>query len=211
MTRSHRAAIFSGLLLIATSLLALGLLAVSDFNVGWLKEWQVLAASVIALGAAGLSYSAAMAKVWSDRDAASRGAARVKQNIFLRLRACLEILIDDADTFKSQLAQKRGIEPVVVSKVNTVSTVLESNYPPELEEAWKRLDIFTPEAATALALLRRGLREFNRSIVNSGQLASLNIPKDVIAQRTDAATPALKAVIQSANVVLAELNKAEHR
>lgn len=62
MTTFRRTASFGGLILAALGLVPLGFIA-GDFN---MKEWQVLGASMIALGAACLTYSAAMAKVYHD-------------------------------------------------------------------------------------------------------------------------------------------------
>src|SRR4029078_1025637 len=97
------------------------------------KDWQPIMAAVVALGAAGVAYTAAMAKVRFDERTATQNELRKILGIFLRFDFAVDVL-----RHESNYMVKLTDPPVSPSENNIVIVdVLAVNERPELEEAWK--------------------------------------------------------------------------
>lgn len=121
-----------------------------------LKEWQVVLAALIAVGAASIAYIAAMAKVHLDRDLAHHEVARRRLRLYLKLGLAIDNLVKIAMA-KEKLARGRLWTSTdrVVKRAD-----LEISGPPELEEAWNSLDDLPEASAFQLNILRTSLRSW---------------------------------------------------
>ena len=104
-----------------------------------LKDYQTITASIIALGAAGLAYIAAMAKLHFDEGASKENDRRKALGIFLRFYYAVDVLMYEAGELLHLTA-----DPTDPSKNRSISVdddVAISDLP-ELQEAWNALDVF---------------------------------------------------------------------
>jgi hypothetical protein len=122
-----------------------------------LKDWQTITASFIALGAATLAYSAAMAKVHFDERTAEEAERRKTLGIFLRFDFAVDVLKYEAESLLEE------IEPPDSSGENSCIEVdddLALSDMPEIKEAWENLDYFPVELSRAFYLVQNELYNF---------------------------------------------------
>jgi hypothetical protein len=104
-----------------------------------LKEWQTITASFIALCAATLAYSAAMAKIHFDERTAQEDERRKTLGIFLRFDFAVDVLRYEAENHVKKIfdppTSPSENSSVVVDDL-TLSEML------EIKEAWENLDYF---------------------------------------------------------------------
>lgn len=118
-----------------------------------LQNWQTFMAALVALGAAGIAYRAAMAKVAFDREIADRDLRRRKLGMLLRLESAIApvfarlLAIESAFTWKFYSSRRTlRIEDMAMTE------------PDEFTEAWQNLDFFPLETIHDLRLMRHTLK-----------------------------------------------------
>ena len=128
-----------------------------------LKDFHPSLAAAIALSAAYLAYTGAMAKVRHDQDAAAREYSRKKLALFLRLRFEVRVLALLNETMHDKAAgifkEIRSYEGDVDAKAEFLNS---RNYEPfrltpALDEAWLHLHYFPLSTAQSIDRLRRRL------------------------------------------------------
>ncbi|MEA3161368.1 MAG: hypothetical protein QOD95_2916 [Gammaproteobacteria bacterium] len=121
-----------------------------------LKEWQTITASFVALGAATLAYSAAMAKVHFDERTAQEDERRKTLGIFLRFDFAVDVLKYEAETHIEK------IDPPTSPSENSsvVADDLALSEMPEIKEAWENLDYFPVELSQAFYSVQNELYNF---------------------------------------------------
>lgn len=117
-----------------------------------LEKWQTLMTGFVALIAAGIAYRGATAKVRYDREVADRDEMRRKVALFLKLEVALTQLYERARILNNRFAVHR-----IGWEVYT-SADFALDEPPELEEAWARLDVFPRHLIAEIRNIRDGLR-----------------------------------------------------
>jgi hypothetical protein len=118
-----------------------------------LKDWQTITASFVALGAATLAYSAAMAKVAFDERTAKEAERRKTLGIFLRFDFAVDVLKYEAEY------RLKEVEPPASSSENNIAVVDEFAFSemPEIKEAWGNLDYFPVVLSRAFYLVQNDL------------------------------------------------------
>ena len=140
----------SALMLTAVLTVWLGLWGTVDLSK--LEKWQTLMTGFVALIAAGIAYRGATAKVRYDREVADREEMRRKVALFLKLEVALTQLYEKARILNNRFAIHRlGWEAADVAL----------DEPPELEEAWARLDLFPRHVIAEIRNIRDGLRRLS--------------------------------------------------
>jgi len=118
-----------------------------------LKGWQPLMAALIALGAGTLAYRGAIAKVNLDREEAERKRNGERLGMFVRFRTSLERVHLEAVRCIDLIENNRPhtlVQSVTLTAQNLIIYV-----PPELEEAWNRIDVFPAHLVESIESLRR--------------------------------------------------------
>jgi hypothetical protein len=135
-----------------------------------LKDFQPALAAVIALTAAGLAYTGAMAKVRFDRKMADREFTRRKVAVYLRLRYEIRVIANIAGEMRSRAS---GIYNEIKSSEEEpggAKALLEGRpfepffKTPSIDEAWQNLHFFPLPLANELDRLRRRLILFRHSV-----------------------------------------------
>jgi hypothetical protein len=121
-----------------------------------LKEWQTITASFVALGAATLAYSAAMAKVHFGEKTAQENERRRTLGIFLRFDFAVDVLKYEAESHLEET------EPPDSPSENSSVAVdeLALSEMPEIKEAWENLDYFPVELSQAFYSVQNELYNF---------------------------------------------------
>jgi hypothetical protein len=138
----------------AVAALLLGIAAgcASGLDLSDLEKWQTSIAAIVALAAATLAYLAAMAKVRLDEDIAAETLRRKKLGLFTRLEFALDRLHEEAYG-REGLTEKGPIDRKVTLQQMRIAM------PPELEEAWRNLEMFPRPVVEALAAIRTNIRD----------------------------------------------------
>jgi hypothetical protein len=152
LTRS----VLSVCLCLLTLALVVGIAMVRDPSGFSLKEWQTITASFVALGAATLAYSAAMAKVHFDERIAQEDERRKTLGIFLRFDFAVDVLRYEAETLVKETdpSASPGENSSVVVDDLTLSVM------PEIKEAWENLDYLPVELSRAFYKVQNALYNF---------------------------------------------------
>lgn len=137
-----------------SALLFAGILSVwlgiaGPINIEGLHRWQTLLASFVAVIAATIAYSAAMAKVKQDRKISEEQILRRGLAIFLKLEFAIQVLRQEARDLEKKVGDSRN-----KSFKTADLAILE---PKEMLEAWDTLDLFPPNLMQALRILRASL------------------------------------------------------
>jgi hypothetical protein len=122
-----------------------------------LKLWQPLIAALIALGAAGLAYHAAMAKVNFDRATLEKAEADKRRRYAMRLDFALNTFLTDA-----RLLPLNPMRINPLGQWNVADLALE--VPTQalevgLDEAWENLELFDTPIVNSLGVLRYLVRD----------------------------------------------------
>ena len=125
----------SASLLVPASVIAFAMYRDPAFD---LKLWQPVLAALIALLAATLAYSAAMAKVDLDERTARRTECRKILGIFLRFDFAVDVLDYEAKNLLEQTAAPASASENNVVEVNDLAL----SEMAEIKEAWSNLDYF---------------------------------------------------------------------
>ncbi|WP_439363100.1 hypothetical protein ACNJYD_19935 [Bradyrhizobium sp. DASA03005] len=135
-----------------------------------LKDFQPTVAALVAFSAAGLAFVAAMAKVRFDSREAERKRAAEELALFQRLRAALMPIKQKAE--KAQADIKRVQDPsedeVDHGPMVRADRLKLPPAPPEIAEAWSRLDLFSEATIYDLAELRDRLPTLSEKIQRLG-------------------------------------------
>jgi hypothetical protein len=121
-----------------------------------LKDWQTITASFVALGAATLAYSAAMAKVHFDERTAQENERRKTLGIFLRFDFAVDVLKYEAESHleETELPEAPSDNSMVAVDDFALSEM------PEITEAWENLDYFPVTLSQAFYLVQNELYNF---------------------------------------------------
>ncbi|HEY2445341.1 MAG TPA: hypothetical protein VGI20_06350 [Rhizomicrobium sp.] len=121
-----------------------------------LKVWQPILAAFVALGAAALAYSGAMAKVRLDERTASQNEYRKILGIFLRFDFAVDVLKYEAEYLAGLTDQ-----PASPGENNIVTVDdLAFSEMPEIKEAWRNLDYFPVQLSRAFYSIQNALYNF---------------------------------------------------
>jgi hypothetical protein len=144
-------------LLMFTAVLSVWLGLWGPTNTTSWKDWQPLMAAFVALGAAVVAYTAAMAKVRFDERTASQIECRKILGIFLRFDFAVDVLRHEAN-YLIKLT-----DPPVSPSENNIVTVdaLAINELPEIKQAWNNLDYFPAELSRSFYWVQNALYNFN--------------------------------------------------
>jgi len=140
-------------LLLFTTVFTVWLGILGPVNLGALKEWQTLMAAMVALVAASIAYRGAMAKVYLDRELAERKNAQEKLSLYLKLGFALTELSAQADIIQKKTAWTIGYRKPPVEKEE-----MEIREPPEVAEAWDKLEALPVETIAAINIVRSSIR-----------------------------------------------------
>jgi hypothetical protein len=144
-------------------------------NLDRLKEWQPLMAALVALGAGSLAYRGAMAKVNLDREESQRKRSSERLGLFLRLRASLERVSFSAEK-KVRLIES-DVPGRYVSTLTLSADQLTVSTPPELTDAWNRIDVIPAEILKNIETLRNLLPLVDTELQRfSGQTWKIEFP-----------------------------------
>lgn len=121
-----------------------------------LKDWQTITASFIALGAATLAYSAAMAKVRLDEATAKEEDRRKALGLFLRFDFAVDVLRYEADELLKGTSTPANPSENTTVEVDSLSL----SEMPEIADAWENLDLFPVELSRTFYDLRNDLYNF---------------------------------------------------
>jgi hypothetical protein len=122
------------------------------------KDWQPIMSAFVALGAATLAYTAAMAKVRLDERTASQTERRKLLGIFLRFDFAVDVVRYEAGNLGVLTAQ-----PASPSENNLVVVDdLALTEVPEMKEAWSNLDYFPLVLSRLFYLVRNDLYNFEQ-------------------------------------------------
>ncbi|MDE5454162.1 hypothetical protein GWE18_15140 [Bradyrhizobium sp. CSA112] len=143
-------------LLMFTAVLSVWLGVWGPTNATSWKDWQTLMAAFVALGAAVVAYTAAMAKVRFDERAASQNECRKILGIFLRFDFAVDVLRHEAE-YMVRLTDA----PASPSENNIVTVDnLAFNELPEIKEAWNNLDCFPVELSRSFYSVQNAMYNF---------------------------------------------------
>ena len=131
------------------------LVMTKSIDLAALQPWQPLLAALIALGAASLAYSGAMAKLHFDREVQEKEAKQRRNGIFLRLFYALGPLFYE---FRNPFFGPGYIQVDREKELLYIKDRL-IVIPPEIEESWSNLDIFSEYVALRLGVIRENFRE----------------------------------------------------
>jgi hypothetical protein len=106
-----------------------------------LKQWQTILSALIALTAATLAYSAAMAKVRFDENTARQTEYRKTLGVFLRFDFAMDVLKYEAKNFLVATDAPASSAENNILEVNDLAL----SEMPEIKEAWSNLDYFPVE------------------------------------------------------------------
>src|SRR5262245_47776040 len=110
-----------------------------------LQPWQTLLGSFVALGAATVAYTAAMAKVAFDERTARENERRKALGIFLRLDFALDVFKYEAKEYLSATELPKDSSGNDTTDIGDIAlSSLE-----EIKEAWQNLDYFPVELSRA--------------------------------------------------------------
>ncbi|MHC4053111.1 hypothetical protein [Bradyrhizobium sp. 25ACV] len=116
------------------------------------RDFQTLISAGVALTAACIAYRGAMLKLRFDRDEAASERKSEKLALFLQLQSVIEGATSRLDTvYRADAATPVGLGVYV----RLLSGEPGFPLPPEIDGAWKRLDLFTPEQISAIVKIRQ--------------------------------------------------------
>ncbi len=121
-----------------------------------LQPWQTIAASFVALGAATLAYSAAMAKVRLDEASAKEQDRRKALGLFLRFDFAVDVLRYEAVEHLKATAPPANPGDNTTVDVDDISL----SELPEIAQAWDNLDLFPVALSQAFYDLQNDLYNF---------------------------------------------------
>ena len=142
-------------------------ISITSLGIANLEKWQTLMASCIALVGGTLAYTGAMAKVELDREAAKEARYSRRAGVYFRLRYVLLQMIEDAEHIRRQFPRAEGDYAFDRNQ-------LALHEPPELEEAWRSLDLFPFDASVRINGVRLAFRALRKSLP-SGEMPLVNL------------------------------------
>lgn len=166
-----------------------------------LRNWQTLIAGIIAIGAAVMTYRAAMAKVNYDRETAEREVDRRKIGLLLKTDLALRMLADQADTYRSVLEEPRALD------FHIAADHFQLDEPAELHEAWENMDVFPRSALYELRNLTLYFREFRIAIDRSRRHGKMMVPSGTrFPEDFKKLIPPLKRIYETSSVIVHEIS-----
>lgn len=150
--------------LMLAAIVAVWLGVLGPLDLSRLKEWQTLTSALVALIAAGVAYVAAIAKVNFDRAVHEAAQQRQKRNILLKVQYAALIFRGNLMTQIKRLDPPiRGISDTILAKDMALP------WPPEFEQAWDNLDLFTRPAAEAVTNIKYNRQFLERAVEHLDQ------------------------------------------